>query len=119
MAVFDTNIIIDYLNGHAKARVEFEAVRRPVVSIVTWMEVLVGVPEDVRPMVEEFFQDSCDVISVDDQIARHAVAFRAKKKLKLLDAIVLATAFSRNQALITRDSGFNESDPLVRIPYKI
>ena len=119
MAVFDTNIIIDYLNGHAPARTEFEAVRRPVVSIITWMEVLVGVPADARADVEAFLADRCDVVPIDQEIARHAVVFRADRRLKLLDAIVLATAFSRNQVLVTRDSGFKAGDPLVRIPYHI
>jgi len=119
MAVFDTNIIIDYLNGHAPARTEFDAVRRPVVSIITWMEVLVGVPADARVEVEEFLADRCDIALIDEEVARHAVIFRTDRRLKLLDAIVLATAFSRNQVLVTRDSGFKADDPLVRIPYHI
>jgi predicted nucleic acid-binding protein len=119
MAVFDTNIIIDYLNGHVPAKTEFDAVGRPAVSIITWMEVLVGVPADARAEVEGFLADRCDVLEIDEEIARHAVRLRTDRKLKLLDAIVLATAFSRNQVLVTRDSGFRADDPLVRIPYRL
>lgn len=119
MAVFDTNIVIDYLNGCLPARRELEAVRKPVVSIVTWMEVLAGIPEELRARVEEFFADTCEVVPVTKEVASHAIHFRREMRLKLLDAVVLATAYLRNEILVTRDKGFAVAGPLVRVPYAI
>ncbi len=42
IAVFDTNIVIDALNGIAKADKEYNLYERVIISRVTWMEILVG-----------------------------------------------------------------------------
>ena len=39
-ALFDTNILLDYLKGVEAAQVERARYRQPLISIVTWMEVL-------------------------------------------------------------------------------
>lgn len=44
-AVFDTNILIDYLIGNLLAKKEIEQYQSPQISIITKMEILVGVPE--------------------------------------------------------------------------
>ena len=44
IAVFDTNIIIDALNGVAAADAEYSRYERVLISRITWMEVLVGAP---------------------------------------------------------------------------
>lgn len=41
IAVFDTNIIIDALNGVAAADAEYSRYERVLISRITWMEVLV------------------------------------------------------------------------------
>ena len=41
-ALFDTNILIDYLNGIDAARQEIARYEHPSISLITWMEVLVG-----------------------------------------------------------------------------
>ena len=42
IAVFDTNIVIDALNGVDEADVEYGRYERVLISRVTWMEVLIG-----------------------------------------------------------------------------
>lgn len=42
VAVFDTNIVIDALNGRPEADAEYSRYERVLISRVTWMEVLVG-----------------------------------------------------------------------------
>ena len=49
-AVFDTNIIIDALNGVAAADVEYSRYARVFISHITWMEVLVGAQDDDMPV---------------------------------------------------------------------
>ena len=41
-AVFDTNVLIDYLKGVDAAREDFDRYAQRLISVVTWMEVLVG-----------------------------------------------------------------------------
>jgi len=41
-ALFDTNILIDYLNGIGVARSELALYEQPMISSITWMEVMVG-----------------------------------------------------------------------------
>jgi len=41
-ALFDTNILIDYLRGIEASRTELDRYEDKAISIVTWMEVLVG-----------------------------------------------------------------------------
>ena len=41
-ALFDTNILIDYLNAVPEARAELSLYAEKAISIITWMEVMVG-----------------------------------------------------------------------------
>ena len=41
-ALFDTNILIDYLNGVEAARTELGRYSDKAISLITWMEVMVG-----------------------------------------------------------------------------
>jgi len=47
-AVFDTCVLIDCLNGMPEARSAIAAERRPAISAITWMEVMVGAPPGLR-----------------------------------------------------------------------
>jgi predicted nucleic acid-binding protein len=60
------------------------------------------------------------VLPLDDAAANHAVLIRRERRLKLPDAIILATAVSRNMTLVTRDEkAFGKHNANVRIPYRI
>lgn len=41
-ALFDTNVLIDFLAGIPQARGEIDRYDDAAISIVTWMEVLIG-----------------------------------------------------------------------------
>lgn len=62
-ALFDTNILIDYLKGIDAARDEVARYRERLVSIVTWVELLAGsrseAEEDVIEMFLRDFRRSC------------------------------------------------------------
>ena len=45
-ALMDTNILIDYLNGIDAAREEIGRYETPLISAITWMEVMVGAIDD-------------------------------------------------------------------------
>ena len=46
-ALFDTDILVDYLNAVPKARIELRRYGEKAVSIITWMEVMVGATSDI------------------------------------------------------------------------
>ncbi|MGF1643897.1 MAG: type II toxin-antitoxin system VapC family toxin [Thiotrichales bacterium] len=118
-AVFDTNILIDYLNGIPEARAEIWQFDRPMISPITWMEVLVGASIDEEPVVRRFL-DRFVVVGLDTAVAEKAVAIRREHRLRLPDAIIWATAKVSSALLITRNTrDFPEADPSIRVPYRI
>lgn len=119
LALFDTNILIDYLSGIDSARKEIARYESLYISPVTWMEVMVGVADDDRDVVNAFL-DRFKLVDIDLDVAQRAVKLRQEHKIKLPDAIIWASANKMNALLITRNSrDFPEDDPSVRIPYQI
>jgi len=118
-ALFDTNILIDHLNAVPEARDELQRYTEKAISVITWMEVMVGVTDDLEGPTRGFL-NAFDIIAVDEDIAERAVGLRRTHRIKLPDAIVWATAQSRAMLLVTRDTkDFQAGDPGVRMPYKL
>lgn len=117
-AVFDTNILIDYLVGREEAQLEFERYTRRAVSLVTWMELQVGARDEEEGDVIDLFLREFRVVDVTREVARRAVDIRRRTRLRLPDAIIWATAETESALLITRNSkDFPTNDPGVRVPY--
>jgi predicted nucleic acid-binding protein len=118
-ALFDTNILVDYLNAVPKARTELQRYTEKAISIITWMEVMVGADGDLEAPTRNFL-NSFDVIIVDQQIAERAVGLRRGRRIKLPDAVIWATAQVNAMLLVTRNTrDFPNDDPGVRAPYKL
>lgn len=119
LVLFDSNIVIDFLHGHELAR-EIMTARPRYVSVVTLVEVLAGVrsPEEdllARRMLRHF-----EVLDVRRDVAEAAVEIRRERRLKLPDALLLATARVHGLRLATRDTkDFDPSDPAILVPYTI
>ncbi len=118
-AVFDTNILIDYLNGFSEARTELSRYREPLVSIVTWMEVMVGTPPEKEQAARRFL-NRFQVVGLGDEVAALGVTLRREQRLKLPDAVIYATARVAGCVLVTRNSkDFRPEFADVRIPYRL
>jgi hypothetical protein len=118
-ALFDTNILIDYLNAVPKARAELARYGDKAISIVTWMEVMVGAPSETENATRAFLA-AFEVIGLDKAIAGRAVELRRARRIKLPDAVVWASAQEHGRLLITRNTkDFPASDPGVRCPYTL
>jgi predicted nucleic acid-binding protein len=118
-ALFDTNILIDYLNAVPQARDELGRYETRSISVVTWMEVLVGAPPDVEAATRAFLT-GFTVVGLDGEIAERAVAVRRRHGIKLPDAIIRATAEVGSLLLVTRNTrDFGRDDPGIRIPYTL
>lgn len=118
-ALFDTNIVLDYLKGVNEARAEIAFNNDPAISIITRMEVLVGAPPAKEQGIR-IFLDKFATISLDDEIAEQAIHIRRKHRLKLADAIIWATAQIHERIFVTRDvKDFPRNEPGIRMPYKL
>jgi predicted nucleic acid-binding protein len=116
-ALFDTNILIDHLNAVPQAREEIERFEDRAISIVTWMEVMVGADADLVQPTRHFL-DSFEVIALDDAIADRAVALRRAHRIKLSVAVIWAAAQATGRLLVTRNiKDFPTDDPGIREPY--
>lgn len=118
-ALFDTNILIDFLNAVSEARDELQRYPAKGISIVTWMEVLAGAPTGLEGPTRAFLDDF-DLYPLDAAIAESAVSLRKTRRIKLPDAIIQATAQVHNLLLVTRNTkDFPGDNPGIRVPYRL
>jgi predicted nucleic acid-binding protein len=118
-ALLDTNILVDYLNAVPKARTELARYTEKAISIITWMEVMVGATGEVEQATRNFLR-TFDVVALDGEIAERAVNLHRNHHIKLPDAIIWATAQTHAMLLVTRNTkDFKAGDPGVRMPYRL
>jgi len=117
--VFDSNIVIDWLRRKQEAFDELDRYGKHLISRVTWGEVLAGEPVETRYKVEALIA-AFEVVEVDGRIMRAAADIRFRNRIKLLDAIILATAQLNGSILVTRNTkDFPANMPGVRVPYTL
>ena len=117
-ALYDTCILVDYLNGIQLAKNEIELFKDKAISIITWMEVMVGEDKNPHVSIEQWLSQTFTIINLDRPISIKSVEIRKSRKIKLPDAIIHATALVSERLLITRNTkDFSDSDPTIRIPY--
>ena len=118
-ALLDTNILIDYLNGVEEARTEIGRYANPMITPITWMEVMAGARENEQAPVRSFLSRFSQV-SIDSKIAEIAVAIRRRHRIRLPDAIIWASAQQENALLVSRNTkDFPADAPDVRVPYQL
>ncbi len=119
-AVFDTNILVDFLLGIEEAKQELSLYDQSYISIVTWMEVMVGVSEPDEETVLRQFLNKFDIQYISQDIAERAVQIRRKEKIRLPDSIIWATSQELGHILVTRNTqDFPAEHPTIRVPYTI
>lgn len=113
--LFDSNIVIAILdNDHAAVnlvRQAQEEKRRIFFSTITECEVLSGVKHNQLLIAERLFSPKY-MVDVDSAIARKAASLQSEqrsmgRKIKTPDALIIATAFTANLILVSRDSDMN------------
>jgi predicted nucleic acid-binding protein len=103
MLLLDTNILIDVLRGEPPALAWLEQQERPHISVISWIEVLVGCREGESGRVEAWL-DTIPRLPLNDAIALESVQLRQRHGLKIPDAIISATARCVDLNLATRNS---------------
>jgi predicted nucleic acid-binding protein len=118
--LFDTNILIDHLNGITKATRELKRSPDPAISIITWIEVLTGAANPDEEAIVRSFLANFTCLPLTQIVAERAVLSRRHMRLKLPDAIILATAEMEKRRLVTRNTkDFPPGLRGVYIPYKL
>jgi predicted nucleic acid-binding protein len=119
-ALFDSNIVIDALNGHRKAKSEIAAWPDRAISVISFVEVMAGVLGTEQKITRDFLL-GFKIIDVDSDIAEYAVSVQAERRLSLADALIVATAQATGRTLITRDAKLQNEfdDPVVFVPYEL
>jgi predicted nucleic acid-binding protein len=118
--LFDTNILIDHLNGVAKATREIRRSHDPAISVITWIEVMTGAASPGEEAILRAFLSNFQCLEITREVAERAAAIRRQKRLKMPDAIILATAEATGRQLVTRNvKDFPAGTRGVRVPYKI
>ena len=76
--------------------------------------------DPVHDDVTRAFLNGFSIVSVTDAIAERAVKLRRERRIKLPDAIILATSLEQGLMLVTRNSkDFGAKLPGVRNPYRL
>jgi predicted nucleic acid-binding protein len=117
--LFDTNILIDHLSGIDRAVEEIHRYQDRAISIITWMEVMAGSNSEDESRIRAFLT-VFRCLPITAEVAERAFIARKQRRLKLPDAIILATAEAADRLLITRNTrDFPQHDPAVHIPYRL
>ncbi len=106
--LLDTNVIIGFLKGEKRVvrfldkRLKEDAVL--FVSQITRMEILSyhGLSKKDEAEIKEFLADT-QILMLEPRVEAKAVAIRREHRLKLPDAVIVATASINNCVLVTCD----------------
>lgn len=120
----DANILIDHLNDRGLAEREIQrAAQHPGgawISRIVWIEIMSKVDPALLRETEAYLgRFGLDEVTSD--VATRAASLRRERpRLRVPDAIILATAFLRNRILVTRNTrDFAPGTPGIRIPYTL
>ena len=118
--LFDTNILIDHLNGIAEASRELRLSNDPAISMITWIEVMAGATSSGDEAALRSFLANFQCLPVTSAVAERAAENRRVRRIKLPDAIILATAETAGRQLVTRNvRDFPKGMGGVRVPYQV
>ncbi len=114
----DTNILIDLVHGFDEAVQELARYEKIAVSRVVWIEFLTGAKTAEVEARRRTILDGFQLLEIDEAVSLETILIRQRTRLKLPDAIILATARVHGMLLVTRNRrDFPRNDPDIRIPY--
>lgn len=116
---FDTNILIDWLKDRPQAIAELSRYGGHRISRIVWTEIVAGEPLENRAAVQNLIAPF-EVTEIDARIASAAADIRHRTRMKLMDALILATAQVNGSILVTRNTkDFPANMPGIRVPYSL
>lgn len=119
-AVFDSNIVIDYLNGIPAAAEELALYREAWISPITWVEAQVKTPPGLEDATRSAIDATFRRLELDEATLENGLLLRRTLRLKLPDALILASARVRGWQLVSRNTkDFPADMPGIRVPYQL
>ena len=117
-ALFDTGLLLDYLQGDKRAARALEAHEHRAISVITWLELMAIAPEEQREETRGFLY-SFERLSISEATADEALRLmREHSGLAFQRALTWATARVNQLNFVTTESAqFGKNDPLVIVPY--
>ncbi|MBF0218557.1 MAG: type II toxin-antitoxin system VapC family toxin [Gammaproteobacteria bacterium] len=106
--LLDTNVVIGLLKGSTESLALLntfpDLLEQCTISQISRMELLgyPGIGEEEKRQIEAFI-NGCQVAMLDESIETIVISLRRKEKIKLPDAIIIATALSLELELISHD----------------
>jgi predicted nucleic acid-binding protein len=120
IAVFDSNIVIDFLNGIEQARTELAQYKKAYISPITWLEVQVKAPEGMEEATRAAVDNHFQRLELDEKTLIEGLLIRRQLRLKLPDALILASARVNGWLLVSRNTKDFPATLLgVRVPYEL
>jgi predicted nucleic acid-binding protein len=120
IAVFDSNIVIDFLNGIEQARTELAQYKTAYISPITWIEAQVKAPEGLEEATRAAVDNHFQRLELDEKTLSEGLIIRRKLRLKLPDALILASARVNGWLLVSRNTKDFPATMLgVRVPYEL
>ena len=116
--LIDTNIVIDLLAGIPQAAAEVRRHAERAISVITWIEVMAGLRDNERDLAH-LIADNFPIIPLTTEIATETINLRQTTRLKLPDAVILATAHIGHRVLLTRNTRDFSPGRFVEIPYTL
>ena len=111
--VLDSNIVIYLSQKKISINEVFEDNKEYAISLVTYMEIL---SYDFSSKEEEMFVRKLlslfRIIDITQSIANEVIVLKKKKKIKLPDAIIVATTLVENAVLYTNDKQLHSIEHL-------
>jgi predicted nucleic acid-binding protein len=115
--LLDSNVIIDASKGIVSSQDIVNKYDYLYTSIISYIETQGYNFEDneEKEIVTQIL-NSVEIVNINKEIADIAIDYRKQKKIKLPDALILATAKHLNADLLTSDiSDFQNIDKLVKL----
>jgi predicted nucleic acid-binding protein len=120
IAVFDSNIVIDFLNGVEQARLELAMYKKAYISPITWVEAQVKAPEGLEEGTRQSIDANFERLKLDEPTLLAAIVLRRNTRLTLPNALILASARVNGWLLVSRNTkDFPASMLGVRVPYEL
>lgn len=104
-ALLDSNIIVYLSKNLVKTEDLFEKYSIFNISIITYIETLgYEFTEKSEKELVRNFLNSMNIFSVNRKIAEYVIKYRRNFRIKIPDAIILATAASTESVLVTNNA---------------
>lgn len=117
-AFFDTDVLIHFSRSHSGAQDIMRKVEYRLISIVTWVEFLTGIPQPQTDQAKNFLHDTFDIVETSRETYEDSLDLRHAHRLKLPDALIYAAAKGMGMPLITHNKkDFNPEWKDIYIPY--